>query len=194
MLHESVFRNARTAERMRRMIRKQGHAAGHPLWTEREDDILRASYPDYKKARRRLPRRTYYALRNRVQELDIQKRRHIWRASEISRLRKLYTYANSKEIRSEFPFATWRQIEGVARHYKIRRPRRRLCSTSIPVLDLIRGRCYELGYSMVDLDSIAKTGKYFQTARWHSNRRLSGKYVCRAIEALGGSISVVWDD
>lgn len=193
MLHERVYRNARTAERMRRVIRKIGHVRGWPLWTDKEDAVLRASYPDYAEASRRLPHRTYDALRGRAIALGIQKRRHIWRASEISRLRKLYPYASHKEIESEFPFATWMQIKGVAKYHNIRRPRGRLGGTPIPILDAIRDRCYELGYSMVDLDCIAKTGKYFQARYWKKCRRANGRCL-RAIEALGGNISVKWED
>jgi hypothetical protein len=44
---------------------------------------------------------------------------------------------------------------------------------------------------MVDLDAMAGTKKYFQKAVW-INGHLNRKAMLRAVEALGGEISVQW--
>ncbi|YBV98580.1 hypothetical protein M1D80_14225 [Phyllobacteriaceae bacterium JZ32] len=59
--------------------------------------------------------------------------------------------------------------------------------------DAIRARCFELRYSMVDLDAIAKTKSYFQKANWHATG-LNYKAVCKAIDALDEELTVRWRD
>lgn len=159
-------RAQRARERMMRMGRTPN---GHPLWTEREDDVVRALYPDYRALRRALRRRTYHALRYRTRALGIAKKKHVWLGSEVSRLRRLYPKADRADILLAFPELSWQQIAAKACHIGVRRARRRLNSTGYPLVDLIRDRAFDLSLSMVDLDAIAGTKHYFQKAGWYSN-------------------------
>jgi hypothetical protein len=179
---------------MRARIRKAGVTAkGYPLWTPAEDEKVRRLYPDYRALRRALRRRTYHAIRGRVLTLGITNKRHIWTGAEVVRLRKLYFTAARAELHAAFPGLTLRQIVGKARHVKLSRQRRRPSPTGFPILDDIRERAFKLNYSMVDLDAIARTGRYFQTGNWSSNG-VNKLAACKAIEALDGEIRASWND
>jgi hypothetical protein len=196
MLHRSVFDGAISAERMRRLIRKRGYVLGHPVWTSQEDEIVRACYPDYALAAKKLPHRSYNALRGRTHALGIQKKRHIWTGKELTTLRQMSPHATGRELLAAFPFASLLQIRAIRKHYKIPKPQARLNRTRFPIINEIRARSVELGLSMGELDSIAGTGTYFQKAQWHTTKgtRPHLKHVYAAIEALGGNLSVVWHD
>lgn len=185
-------RYAAMAEAARRRIRRAGRTPrGHFLWTAKEDAVVAALYPDYGALRRALRRRTYYALRNRVRHLGIVKRRHVWTANEVRRLRSLYLSATTRELMAVFPGMSWRQIAGKARHIGLRGRKPKLKMTGIRIIDTIRTRASARGWSMVDLDSIAGTKKYFQKAGWHTSRSVHGAWL-KAIEVLEGSVSIQW--
>lgn len=185
-------RGAASAYRARERMARTGRTPkGHWLWTEQEDDIVRALYPDYKALRKALRRRSYYALRGRVRTLGIVNRRHIWLATEVSRLRRLYPKADRLDILAAFPGLRWGQIAAKAGHVRVHRHRKRLVRTGHPLIDHIRERAFELNMSMVDLDAMARTKKYFQKAGW-ANGNLNRKALVRAVEALGGEVLVRW--
>lgn len=185
-------RGAASAFRARERMARTGRTPkGHWLWTKKEDDIVREFYPDYKVLRRKLRRRTYDAIKSRARTLNVAHRRHIWLASEVSRLRRLYPKADRLDILAAFPGLRWRQIAGKANHICVYRHRKGLCRTGHPLIDHIRDRAFELNMSMVDLDAVARTKKYFQKAGW-ANGNLNRKALVRAVEALGGEVLVRW--
>lgn len=180
------------AESARRRIRRVGRTPrGHFLWTAKEDATFIKLYPDYRALRRALRRRTYYALRNRARHLGVVKRRHVWTANEVRRLRNLYFLATTAELLAAFRGMSWHQIAGKARHIGLRGRKPKLKSTGILILDTIRTRASARGWSMVDLDSIAGTRRYFQKAGWHTSRATHGAWL-KAIEVLEGDISIQW--
>lgn len=179
-------------ERARERMQKIGATPnGHSLWTEREDAIIREFYPDYRALQRKLRKRTYDALRGRAQSLGIQRRRHRWTAFEIARLRRLYPAASKSEIMAIVPGLKWETIKARARDLGLRR-RVSLRATGFPLLDQIRRRCEELGYSMVDLDAIARTRRYFSKAAWNAAGRPDLAKLVKAAAALDGLVSVEW--
>lgn len=186
-------RNAATARRMRTYIKRIGSTpSGHPLWTKEEDAKMRHLYPDYKKLQRALRRRTYCSLRNRARSLGIAKKRHTWKGEDIVKLRKLYPEGSRDSILSAFPGVEWSKIAARANAAKIWRRRRPFKITGHSLLDAIRARAFELNISMVDLDDMAKTKRYFQKAQWISSGVVNRKMLLRAIEALNGNISIEW--
>lgn len=188
----SIVQAAEASERARARMRKIGRTPnGHSLWTEREDAIMREFYPDYRALQRKLRKRTYYALRGRAQSLKIQKRRHRWTAFEIARLRRLYPQAPKSEVMAIVPGMKWETIKARARDFGFRR-RVKLKSTGFALLDQIRRRCEELGYSMVDLDAIARTRRYFSKAAWHVAGKLNLAKIVKAAAALDGLVRVEW--
>lgn len=186
-------RGAASACRARERMARTGRTPnGHWLWTKKEDDIVRGLYPDYKTLQRKLRRRTYHALRARARTLDVVTRRHKWLGSEISRLRRMYPRASRQELLDAFPEVTWSKIAAIANHHGIRRAPRTLAASGHPVIDAIRARAQHLNLSMVDLDAMAGTKRYFQKAAW-CNGNFNRKAVLRAVEALGGEVSICWE-
>jgi hypothetical protein len=90
-----------------------------------------------------------------------------------------------------FPGMSWRQIAAKARHIGVRRMRRKLNATGHPLIDMIRDRAFDLRLSMVDLDAMAGTKRYFQKSSW-CNGRPNRKALLQAVEALGGEVSIRW--
>lgn len=193
MRFEYAARGAASAYRARERMARTGRTPkGHWLWTKKEDDIVRALYPDYRALQKALRRRTYHALRARARTLDIVKRRRLWLASEVSRLRRMYPKATRHELLTAFPDMAWEKITYKGRHVGIYRARRRLATTGHPLIDTIRIRAQHLNLSMVDLDAMAGTRRYFQKAAW-CNGNFNRKAVLRAVEVLGGELSVHWE-
>lgn len=188
-------RGAETAERMRSILRRRGETyMGNPLWTKAEEKLLRDLYgtTSYANISRILKRRSYYAVRGKAQALGLQKKRHVWTGAEIARLRRLYLHASSwQEIQSGFAWAAPEDIRKVAARHGIRRPRHKFKPTGIPVIDQIRERAYELGYTMVDLDKLARTRAYFSSAEWH-NSGVRMRAIAKAVAALDGEVAAVW--
>jgi uncharacterized protein (DUF433 family) len=185
-------RNAERAARQRSAVRRRGYTGtGQKVWEDWEDQLCRKFSPDYQVLLRKLPHRSYAALRRRCQFLGLRPRRTRITARQVTQLRTLFPNGSSEALLAAFPGLTMQQIRMFARYYGIRRGRRRLRATGIPIIDAIRERCFECNYSMVDLDDIAKTRRYFQAQDWHScglNYRAIGK----AVAALDGELSVNW--
>lgn len=70
--------------------------------------------------------------------------------------------------------------------------------TSTIQADGLRGdRCHtgsmlELGYSMGDLDELAKTKGYFRQAGWTVRGKPNYRAIGRVVEALDGELSICW--
>ena len=185
-------RNAEWAARMREIQKKRGMAGRNQLWTEEEDATCRRLYPDYKAIHKSLPHRSLRAVRGRGQKLGLAPKRNLITAAELSKLRRLYPTATRSELRSAFPQRSVGAIERLARYYRIWKRTKPLKPTGHALIDAIRARCHELNYSMVDLDDIAGTGKYFASARWCGAKKVAAAHVVRAVAALDGQLSVEW--
>jgi hypothetical protein len=188
-----IYDGAKSAERGRQRIARTGHVGGKQLWKPEEDRVLSALYPNYEAARKALPGRTYYSLRYRARTLHIQKKRQSWTGADVVRMRKLYPVATMADLLAAFPGRTPETIKSFAVSMHIRK-RFEFKKTGYPVIDAIRVRCKELGYSMGDLDEIARTKRYFTSALWLSNKSVRGSAVYKAVEALDGTLLVSWRD
>jgi hypothetical protein len=118
------YRSARTAARMRDRIARIGYVNGYPLWSDSEDQALRRTYPDYTAIRRELPDRTFFAIKERVRQLAIQKRYHTWTGADLVKLRRLYPIATKQELLAAFPGPGFSAIEKMAHVKNIRKNRR----------------------------------------------------------------------
>ena len=183
-------------ERSRRVIELRGTAPnGAKLWTDAEITILVKYQGCYEKMYEKLPRRSHRAIRSKYCSLGLPRSgrpRHLWTAFEISRLRKLYPAASPEEICSAFPHSTWRAICQAALYHNLRRRKRPYKVTGIPALDEVRRRCFEIGWSMADLDKMARTRNYFSKAGW-MRRKVNHRALGRAIEALDGVVLAQWN-
>lgn len=184
-------RNAVMAQRMRARVHRAGEIAGQKLWTDQERETIRQLAPDYQALRKALRRRSYVAIRAQAGKLGLTKEIHIWTGAELSKLRKLYPEASPQDICAAFPHSTWHNIQQTARYHGFRRKRKGYKLTGIPGLDEVRRRCFEIGWTMPDLDKAARTGKYFSKAGW-IGKRTNHRALGRAIEALDGAIMPEW--
>lgn len=187
-----VARGAASAYRARERMARTGRTpSGHWLWTKEEDGIVRTLYPDYKALRRKLRRRTRYALKARAARLGVIRKNHVWLAAEVSRVRRMYPRATQEELMAALPNLSLSQIRSKASDIGVRR-RRKLVATGYPLIDAIRERAFEQNLSMVDLDAIARTKRFYQSGGWRGGN-FNRKFVLRAVEALGGEVVVQWE-
>ena len=186
-------RNAVMAQRTRARIQRAGEVAGQKLWTDQERETVKRLAPDYKALRKALRKRSHVAIRAQAAKLGLTKPIHFWTGAELSKLRKLYPAASSKEICEAFPHSTWTNIKQAARYHGFRRKRVGYKLTGIPGLDEVRRRCFEIGWSMPDLDKAARTGKYFSRSGW-IGKKINHRALGRAIEALDGYIMPDWKE
>lgn len=91
-----------------------------------------------------------------------------------------------------FPGLRWNQISAKAGHIGVQREKRPLLPTGHPLLDAIRARATSLGYSMVDVDELARTRTYFRKAGWCGHQKANVKHAGKAVAALGGQLSAQW--
>lgn len=188
-----IVQGIEATEQARARIRKTGMTPnGRRLWTAREDEIMKKFYPNYRVLQRKLPNRTYPALRYRAQRLGIQIRRHRWTTFEIASLRRLYPTAPKSEVMTIVPNMKWETIRARARDLGFRRPRT-FKKTGFVILDQIRNRCRELNYSMADLDAIAGTRRYFSKAAWISVGKPNLANLVKAATALDGHVRIEWN-
>jgi hypothetical protein len=193
-LSEATFRHAAISERMRRRVAESGFVGKNRVWTVEEDQIVRQRYPDLAAVCAQLPGRSRVAIVARAGKLQVSKPRFVWTAAAVSKLRRHYGKIPNRELMAMFPGKTMDGLRHVAQQNGIRAPRRRFKSTGFPLLDAVRDRCFDLNYSMLDLDELAMTGRYFRTARWRTYDRVSYPRLCKAVEALGGTLGVDWGE
>lgn len=186
-------RNAASGERARRRMEREGMTMrGHALWTDQERDVLVKFKGNYHAMRKRLPHRSLTAIYSQCAKMGLRKSIHIWSAADISKLRRLYATASVEDICKAFCHSTWINIQQVARYRGFqRRGRQPYKLTGIAGLDAVRQRCYEIGWTMADLDSAARTGTYFKRCGW-IGKRVNHRALGRAIEALDGIVQAKW--
>lgn len=174
---------------------KTGFApGGRPIWTPAEIKILDRFHPDYARLLKRLPNRTYEAIKQKARSRGLVPTRHIWTAAEASRLRRMYPKAPKEELLASFPGLSWQQISAKAKHIGVQREKRPLVPTGHALLDEIRARATSLGYSMGDVDELARTRTYFRKAGWCGHQKANAKHAGKAVAALGGRLSAQWQD
>jgi hypothetical protein len=167
--------------------------SGSPLWTTEEDETCREYGNDYRVLKTKLPHRSYHALRKRCQSLGLRPRRDLITIKELSLLRRMSATATSDEIQAALPHKTRRQLDKLRQYYGICSKRRPFSPTGYLILDEIRSRCFELNYSMLDLDKLAKSKTYFRQADWRRSG-LNYRAIGRAVAALEGELTVHWRD
>lgn len=165
-------------------------------WSEDEDGIVSAIYPDYALMARRLPARSPRALRHRAATLGVVHRRHVWTQREVGTLSRLAAAgASGAELARAFPHLRPAQVLAkmghLARTGQLPLSRRmlRLANFDEPAIDAVRRRAIEKGLSLRDLDRSARTGRYFQK----STRQLVLRHVAGAAALLGGEVRFEWD-
>jgi hypothetical protein len=188
-----VFEGAKSAERASQRAARTGFVGKHPVWKAEEDQVLNTHYPNYDAIRKALPTRTFLAIQSRVHALQIRRKLRMWTGADVVRLRKLYPIATMAQLLEAFPGRTHKAIRQYASQMHLRK-RFEFKKTGFPLIDAIRTRCKQLGYSMGDLDEIARTKRYFHDAQWSNIKSVQNSALFKAVAALDGELSVTWRD
>lgn len=166
-----------------------------PRWSEAEDAVVRALYPDFKRMAERLPGRSRGATSHRADALGLVPPRKLWTPAEVAILRRLWSTGTHAELRAALPRWDMAAIDHKARRLDLKgRGRPPLMLTGDPLCDAIRDRCRVLGYSMAYLDRIAASGTYFQGNEWNGAGGHRIAPMVRAVRALGGVLGVEFPD
>lgn len=183
-----LVRGAESADRARRRMQLLGVTPnGHPLWEPWEVEPVIGRYPDYRSIFPVLDRRTHPAVYNKAGRLGITKPRgQPWSENEILRLRKVYPKGTRAEIDAAFPGRSYNAIAKMANVRGIYRAPRPLKPTGHRLLDQVLERARKMNLSRSDLDSMARSKRYFQSSAW--KRRADVAIHCRAAVVLGGTI------
>lgn len=182
-----------SAERVRARIMRTGFTLfGQRVWSAEEDLVCRLFYPDYFALRQILYNRTPLAIQKRCQALGLAKRRRQWGPLDKQKLRKLYPSATKEEICATFPDVAWENIRAVAQYYGWKRDKKPYKVTGVIPLDQVRSRCYEIKWTMRDLDEESRTKRYFQT-RGYRSKSPNFKDINRAAVVLGGQMEIRWE-
>lgn len=187
--------NANRAQQARRRIRHLGTTPnGNKLWTPKEDELCQEYGSDYAVLAKKLPDRSYMAIKKRCQKLGLRRRLRMVTAKELSLMRRLVPRATSDEIQQAFPHRTLNTIKSICLYHGIYRKKKPYKSTGIGLIDVIRARCFESNLTMADLDDIAGTKHYFQNRGWKDSKKPNYAVIYKAVAALDGEISVRWRD
>lgn len=185
-------RNAASAERTRRRIKREGHNMnGDKLWTEEEEKIVLQLAPDYDAICKLIPDRNRRSIRQKASDLGVAKEKHIFTGAEIGKLRRMYPRATWEEMLKAFPFSTQSRLKCVASYYGFRRARKPYKETgNIPIDELLK-KCQHANMTLVELDLECRTKRYFTQENWRY-RRPNYNRIVKAIELLEGRLSVEW--
>ncbi|MDT2024536.1 hypothetical protein [Methylocella sp. CPCC 101449] len=175
-----------------RYSRRDHFFARNPDWTEREDNFIRENYPDYEKLTKKLSGRSYNAIRNRCRVIGVSRRLESWTAAEKLRLRKLWPKGSKRDLGNAFPNRTHSAIRSMAQAMKLTK-RLDLFRTNVPLVDDIRQRARSLGYTMSELDTLARSGRFF-AAGCIKGSVPRPQYIEAAVRRLGGRLTVVWKE
>jgi hypothetical protein len=189
-----LARNVQSGLRSKaRMLRNGYTMGGQKLWSEEETQVLWRYAGDYASMQRALPNRTAVAIERKCAKVGLPRRHiHLWTAGEITKLKRLYLHASAEEISAAFPHSTWENIRQAARYHGAVRARRLPYKpTGNPALDEVRKRCFEIRWTMGDLDKAARTGTYFRRCGW-IGKKINHRALGRAIESLDGEVMAYW--
>jgi hypothetical protein len=167
---------------------------GDPIWSEKELALCHEFHPNYKGLMKALGgRRSYSAVRAKCQQLGLAPKRQLWSSASIQKLKRLYSHATWHEILAALPEFKKSQIIHQARYCGLKRPRKPFKATRHIAINAIRERAFDIGYTMPDVDALAKSKTYFQKASW-SQGYINHRAIGRAIEALDGMINAKWNE
>ncbi len=185
-------RNAATAERNRRRIRREGVTMnGHKIWTDEERELIRQLSPNYDELCKLMPSRKRISIRKLASALGVANEKHIFTSAEISKLRRLYPKASWEEILAAFPFSNKSRLKCVASYYGFRRPKKKYKPTGDQPIDALLEKCAAANMSLSDLDKECRTKNYFSHENWRSAPPNYTRIV-KAIKLLEGNLKAEW--
>ena len=171
-------------------------------WSVDEDALLCSTYPvgGIASARDALPHKSVSSIIRRAKRLGIGRsgtgKMKYWTGADEMKLRRLWRNGSKDEIETVLPGRTWRAITSKARkldlfrNFHVRRP---LPETDDPILQAIRHRMQDRGFTATDLQEVAGL-KRGVTRNWFSgNAQPKITNIVRAVEALDGELVIKWN-
>lgn len=162
-------------------------------WTEGEDEILMAHYPDHDALSRLMPHRTYNACKTRAKVLSFKTRDRGKEMTvvEVKRLKALCECFSSMETIAAIMGRNVRTIEAamVRRGYTLKRAKP--VKSGNDLYDSVRERAFDMGLAYRDLDrSLGHKWPFF--SRPSKAHKTSIGMIAKAVEALGGRLVIEW--
>jgi len=171
--------------------RDTGRKGSPRAWSPKEDATLAKHFPDHDTLHEKLPKRSRSAIVNRASLLCLSPHRRHWTAGEVGRLRKLYGWAPVETLIAAFPGRSLGSIKHIANGNGLRRPGL-LKPIGHPLFDLLRKEARAQGYSMAQLDRLARSRTCFfnMPSGW---RRMNHGALGRAAEVLKVPVQLRWN-
>lgn len=167
-------------------------------WSPEEEATLRDRSISYAELERLVPHRTRKSIETRCRTLSYLRTKEAyadrnqkdWTGAEVKKLVLAARMGLSDyQTLEALPGRNINQIRSKRYDLGIRRDRQ-ITSVACPLADQVRKRAKFLGMSLVQLDRQAGSGSYFQKAR----PKKSLRYCVSAIQALGGRVTIEWDN
>lgn len=163
-------------------------------WTYRETEVLHEHWPDMAALRKLLPHRSERAIRSMAQKCGAAppKEQHIWTGAEDKRLRAFAASgASGKEMAAALGLSRL-QIRNRLRYARIRVARRPPMLCGDELVDAIRLRAFQMHMTFRDLDRSLGNNRVFEKSI--TNKCVHPIHIKKAVKALGGRLTIVWDD
>lgn len=186
---QRLCRNAAWAAEMRKRARRNGHFGKHPLWTEAEDDLIKAMYPDYRLLCKRLRRRTFAAIKSRAHFLKITTPRAGWTGASVTLFKKLYPKVPTPQLVHIFAGRKAASLRRTASRLGLKKHYPRLKDRGLTITDQVRRRANKRGWTMADLDAFSKTKRYFQAGNFQHDEHWA---LLKAVAILEGKVKLEW--
>jgi len=163
-------------------------------WTYRETEALREHWPDMGALRRCLPHRSEKAITYMAHRCGVipPKDQHIWTAAEDKRLKAMaLSGLTRKQMATAFGLSVT-QVQNRLQYTKTNITRQPPAPCKDALAHAVRQRAFEMRMTVRDLDRSLGNQRIFQQAP-HKDRVLV-KHIDRAVKALGGRLTIVWDE
>lgn len=172
-------------------------------WQPWEEAALQRFAADLDASMAALPHRSRAGIEKRRNALGLTPARVMeWRTTEDKVIRENYLKVrDAAGLTAMLPGRTLPAVQKRVLRLNLEIPPLAF-DTSNDVVNAINNRCRDLGYTMRDLDRIAKTDEYFTRRAWgsydkdNSGRRavIYSASISKAVNALGGELRVEWPD
>lgn len=175
-------------------LRRRAIARRDDSWTYRETEALREHWPDLATLKTLLPFRTERAMKKMANKCGIlpPNHQHIWTAAEDKRLKAMAADGKTrKEMATSFGL-TVGQVQNRLQYARILIARRPPARCTDALANAVRQRAFEMRMTMRDLDRSLGNQQIFQNAA--SKQYVLVKHIDRAVKALGGRLTIEWDE
>jgi hypothetical protein len=172
--------------RARRIVRRNNE------WTLREHEVVVSHWPRVEEISRRLPHRTVTAIRGFAGKCNLRKPMRQWKQTEDSLLRKRVKQGVSRQEIARELGMTLNQVANRMAYANIHYERKPPQRTGNHLRDEIFQRAFDLNLSRKDLDELCCSGNIF--SKWSPSQKVHNRHIWRAVNRLGGKLTVEWDE